>query len=371
MERVKYHVLIRHTMELRYFIIRRLLVMIPTLIGLLVIVFALLSGIPKSVLAAPYLNPHSSVPKAQQLQNIYALLGLNQPPPIHFFIYVKDVFTGNLGIMNLAGYPSNVLSAIELAFPNTVQLALFATLLSIVIAIPLGTYIGARPNSLSDQAGRIFSLSGYSMPAFWLGILLIYALGSGVITGNPLGVLPYSGSFNPTAIPSPNPTWFHGEFTSPTHLFIFDALLNGAWGLAWDGFKHVILPVITLTYTILAGVLRFIRAGMVDSSYQEYVKTARAKGVPEKIVIKRHIRRNALIPSITVMGLLFSSLLGGVVIIEDLFAYPGIGMLAVNAAETYQVYGVLGTTFFFGIILIVANLIVDVVYAFVDPRIRY
>lgn len=134
---------------------------------------------------------------------------------------------------------------------------------------------------------------------------------------------------------------------------------------------HVVLPVITLTLSLLAGILRFLRSSMVDASNSEYIKTARAKGVPEKTVIKLHMRRNALIPTVTVLGLLFAFLLGGVVLVEDIFGYPGIGLLALSAILSGSIYGVLGTTFLFGIILVVANLFVDVVYSILDPRIRY
>ena len=131
------------------------------------------------------------------------------------------------------------------------------------------------------------------------------------------------------------------------------------------------LPVVTITYGILAGILRFIRAGMVDAAGQEFIKTARAKGVPERLVIKKHIRKNALLPTVTVLGLLISGLLGGVVTVEIVFNYLGIGYLAVNFALQTQVWGILALTFVFGLILMITNLVVDVVYAFLDPRIRY
>jgi ABC-type dipeptide/oligopeptide/nickel transport system permease component len=355
-------------MELRFYIIRRALILIPTFLGLTVLMFILFSLIPEQLLIAPYLSIHQTLPRAYVVHQATILLGLNLPLPLRYFKYVWNMFHGNLGVMNLPGYPSSVAQAIAISFPNTLQLAIFSTILAVVIAIPLGTYIGARPNSVADQTGRIFSLSGYAMPAFWLGLLLQIGLGRNVIPGNPVGIFPIQGSVPDVAVAPP---WFNNGFTYPTHIPIIDALIHQDWSFAYGAFMHLVLPTLTLTYGILAGVLRFVRAGMVDSARQEFVKTARAKGVPEREVIKKHIRKNALIPTITVMGLLLAGLLGGVVVVEEVFDYPGIGLLSVLSATTYQVYGVIGTTLVFGIILMVANLIVDVLYALVDPRIRY
>ncbi|MEM0157995.1 MAG: ABC transporter permease [Thermoplasmataceae archaeon] len=363
-------------MELRYFIIRRLLLVIPTLIGLTIIVFALMWSLPPNFLTAQFVNPRA--PNADYLRQLAAQqLGIGQPLPIAYFHYLVNTFSGQWGYMNTQFFRGPVLTGISIFFPNTVQLAIFATILAVIISIPLGTYIGSKPNSLADQAGRIFSLSGYAMPAFWLALMVQIVFGKNVIYGNPLGVFPIQGTFSTSSINLLNPpSWLVNNelgvaVSSPTHMIIFDALIHGDFPLAWNAFMHIVLPVITLTYGILAGILRFVRGGMIDASNQEYVKTARSKGVPERIIIKHHIRKNALIPTITIMGLLFASLLGGVVLIEDVFQYPGIGLFGINAVLGYQIYGVMATTLIFGVILIIANLIVDIVYAVMDPRIRY
>lgn len=355
-------------MELRFYVIRRVLVLIPTMLGLTLLMFLLEAMMPTILLEVPYYNPKSGVPASIQYHNAAILLGLNLPLPLRYFKYIWLMLHGQLGLMNLAGYPSSVTAAIGYAFPNTIQLAMFATLLALAIAIPLGTFIGARPNTAVDQAGRIFSLSGFAMPAFWLALMLQIVFGHNVIKGNPLGVFPISGSVPDVAVA---PAFYTNGVTSPTHIPIFDALLHADWSYAWGSFMHVVLPTLTLSYGVLAGVLRFVRAGMVDSTYQEYVRTARAKGVPERDVIHRHIRKNALIPTVTVMGLLFAALLGGAVLVEVVFQYPGLGLLAVLSATSFQIYAVIGTTLVFGIILMLANLVVDVVYALIDPRIRY
>lgn len=358
-------------MELRYFVLRRILLLIPTVIGITVLVFILLRSFPDSLLVSAYINPHSSLPRAEQIKIAEEQLGLNLPAPVQYFYYLSNLLKGDWGFVTKP-FPGPVLLGIELFMPNTVQLAIFAATLSILLAIPIGTYIGARPNSLADQTGRIFSLVGYAMPPFVLGILLILAFGQGV-SNWPGAVLPFNGV---VSVPTPVPSWLYNEATgyivsSPTHLVFFDALIHGNLAVARSAFLHLILPVLTLTYTILAGLLRFIRAGMVDATNQEYVKTARSKGVPENMVIKRHIRKNALIPTITVMGLLIAALLSGVVVIEILFTYHGLGWFAVTTTLDNQIYGVLDTTLVFGLILVFANLVVDIVYAFMDPRIRY
>ncbi|AKA48154.1 hypothetical protein IX51_02505 [uncultured archaeon] len=358
-------------MELRYFVLRRVLLIIPTVIGITVLVFILLRSFPDSLLVSAYINPHSTLPRQEQIQIAKEQLGLNLPVPVQYFYYISNLLKGNWGFVTKP-FPGPVLLGIELFMPNSIQLAIFSSILSILLAIPIGTYIGSRPNTFADQAGRVFSLVGYAMPPFVLGILLILAFGQGVSNWGG-AVLPFNGVVN---VPTPVPHWLLNQETgfiisSPTHLVFFDALIHGDPRVAWSAFLHLVLPVVTLTYTILAGLLRFIRAGMVDATNQEYVKTARSKGVPEGMIIKRHIRRNALIPTITVMGLLIAALLSGVVVIEILFTYHGLGWFAVTATLDNQIYGVLDTTLVFGLILVFANLIVDIVYAFMDPRIRY
>ncbi|MCL4343148.1 MAG: ABC transporter permease [Candidatus Thermoplasmatota archaeon] len=363
-------------MELKYFIIRRGLIIIPTLMGLTVLVFILLWAFGPYQIAVAF-NPdlhgnHSLATLANYLdQQGFSAAVINGQlqftnPIGSYFRFVADLFTGNWGQVT---FPSRVstMTAIGVYLPNTIQLALGATILSVIIAIPLGTYIGARPNTPADAVGRIFSLSGYALPAFWLGYILI-ALFANHGIGLVASAFPYSGSgvAGATGVPI-------GEFglSDPTHILFIDSLLAGNLGLFVSAIAHLVLPVVTITYGILAGILRFIRAGMVDAAGQEFIKTARAKGVPERQVIKKHIRKNALLPTVTVLGLLISGLLGGVVTVEIVFNYLGIGYLAVNFALGVQVWGILALTFVFGLILMITNLLVDVVYAFLDPRIRY
>ena len=355
-------------MELKYYIIRRLLVLIPTLLGLLLLTFIMLNALPQSFLTSQFV-PQNTPPHQRAIDITIAkrVLGLNYPVPVQFLIYVNNIIHGNWGFMypeysgSSSFYTGPVLAGILEYFPVTLELAIFATIFSIIIAIPLGTYIGSKPNSIADQTGRVFSLSGYAMPTFFLALLLQLVFNS---------YLPIYGQGYPK---NKTYSFIQNGISQPTHMLVFDALINGHFSLALSAFAHIILPVLALSYGLLAGLLRFIRAGMVDASNQEYVKTARAKGVPEKQVLKRHIRKNALLPSITVFGLVFSSLLGGVVVIEDVYRINGLGKFAISTVTSGNIefFGILGTTLFFGITLVLANLIVDILYALMDPRIRY
>lgn len=371
-------------MELKYYIIRRLLVLIPTLLGLVLITFILMNAMPHSFLIEQFINRHSTVPvggpspgypygkPGTQWYSAVMTLGLNYPTPVQFLIYVNNLIHGNWGFMypNSNGgsyYTGPVLAGILQYFPLTLEIAMFAIIFSIIVAIPIGTYIGSKPNSVSDQVGRVFSLSGYAMPIFFLALVL-------QIIVNPYFPKYITGQGYPVT----QKIWWiqtisGTKVSTPTHMLVIDSLLHGDFSLAATAFGHLILPIIAVSYGLLAGLLRFIRAGMVDASNQEYVKTARAKGVPEKQVLRKHIRKNALLPSITVFGLVFSSLLGGVVVVEDVYDLNGLGRFTLSTVQNgyIQFFGVLGTTLFFGIVLVLANLIVDVVYALMDPRIRY
>ncbi|MHB8395624.1 MAG: ABC transporter permease [Thermoplasmataceae archaeon] len=368
-------------MELRYFILRRILVIIPTIIGLTILVFLILWAIPLDQLLAPYMQL-KGLSRSQAILVVEHQLGFYPNDPVlTYLFYLRDLFSGNWGIMFGSASPYNgpVIDAIAIFLPNTIQLAIGAVIVSIAISIPVGTYIGSRPNSLGDQFGRVFSLAGYAMPGFWLAYLLIYLFAKN--TGILLPVVPWGGNglngyYGSGHLVPWIPIQVNGhpvsDLTSyPTHVLLIDSLLNGNIYWFTKAVEYLILPVLTLTYGILAGLLRFIRAGMVDAINQEYVKTARAKGVPEKTIIKRHVRKNALIPTVTVLGLLVAGLLGGAVAVEVVFGYYGIGYLTVLSAEDLQVWAVMGTTIVFGVVLVIANLVVDVVYAYLDPRIRY
>ncbi len=361
-------------MEFQYYVIRRLLSIIPVLIGLSIITFVLMRSLPDNYLISQYINPRSTVPLSVQAANAKVALGLNEPVFVQYFYYLSNLIKGNMGYMSTTFYTGPVLRGIELFFPNTLQLVILSLIISILIAVPVGTYIGNNRNSISDHVTRVFSLTGYALPPFWLALMLQLVFGRHVL--NWFGaVLPISGAF--PSLPVVLPSWIilmdGGSVivSTPTHMIFFDALIHGAWGIALGAFEHLILPVLTLTYIILAGLLRFLRSGIIDASNQQYVTTARSKGLDEKVILKRHIRKNAMIPFTTVLGLLTAYMLGGVVLVELVFQYPGMGLLTLYSALQLSIYGIIGTTLVFGLFMVLANFVVDIVLALLDPRIRY
>jgi len=236
----------------------------------------------------------------------------------------------------------------------------------------MGTVSALRKDRISDHATRIFALVGYSIPFFWLALLLQIA----AISLNPEWEI--TGGYSPTVLDpgSPASSWAFVDvggtpvlFSQPTHFLLLDAALHGSGTVFIDALKHLLLPTITLTIGILGVILRMIRSGMVDSMNQDYVKTAWSKGLPDWVVTRVHIRRNALLPAVTVIGLLFAGLLGGVVLVEYVFAWKGIGYWATQAVLRFDTGGVMGTTLIFAIFLVVINLVADVIYAYLDPRI--
>ncbi|TLY38542.1 MAG: ABC transporter permease, partial [Nitrospirae bacterium] len=185
-----------------------------------------------------------------------------------------------------------------------------------------------------------------------------------------------TGGYSPSSISPSTESWAfvnlggtYQLFSQPTHFLVLDAALHGSWAVFMDALKHLVLPTATLTIGILGVVLRMVRSGMVDSMNQDYVRTAWAKGLPDWVVTRTHIRRNALLPAATVIGLLFAGLLGGVVLVEDVFAWPGIGYWATQAILGFDAGGIMGTTLIFALFLVLINLAADVIYAYLDPRI--
>jgi peptide/nickel transport system permease protein len=252
-----------------------------------------------------------------------------------------------------------VAQVIETRFPATLELALYSIIPIIFIGIWLGVVAAVHHNGFLDQVLRVVALIGYSVPAFVLGLLLLFIF-YGVLGWLPPGRLGLG---------------FEMIYNSPvfhhyTGLVTIDSLLNGRVWMFLDALKHLIDPVLTLSFLSWAGLLRITRSSMLESLGQDYVRTARAKGLSEHVVITKHARRNALIPATTVAGLMFIGILGGVVITETIFNYPGVGSAIAQASEQLDYATVLGLSLLFGLITVVGNLVVDVSYALIDPRVR-
>ncbi len=351
-------------MRLLLYVVRRLLLLIPTLLGVTLITFVLSHAAGPYASAALYCNPHIPVPCTEQLKPIIKAYHLDEPIPVQYFYYLNSLVHGDWGFTRTTLYTGSVSSAVELFFPPTLELAIAATIVATLIGIPMGTISAVKKDRVPDHVTRIIALTGYSIPIFWLGLLLQIAV---VKLNLNLDIL---GQVSPGAFSGRSWVVGQGVFNStPTHILILDALLHGDWEVFWDALLHLILPTVTLAFGVLGVILRMVRSGMVDTMNQDYVRTAWAKGLPEGVVIKRHIRRNALLPVTTVIGLLFALLLGGVVLVEAVFLWNGIGRWATLAILEYDYAGVMATTLIFAIFLVFVNLFVDILYAYLDPRI--
>lgn len=355
-------------MKLRYYVARRVLLLIPTLLGLTLIVFIISHVGGNQRLIGAYINVHSSVPVAVQEQQLMERFHLNDPLVVQYFYWLAAFLQGNWGYTQTSIYSGTVLQAINLFFPNTLVLSILASILTGLIGIPLGVWSAVRKDSVLDQATRAISFAGYSIPLYWLGLLLILTFSTSNVCSC-LNIFPISGTVGVSLISGVD--WYSSGISYPTHVLLIDSLIHGRPDIFEDALLHLVLPVVTLTYGTMASVLRVMRSSMQDTLNQDYVRTARAKGLDEKTVINVHVRRNALIPVCTLLGYTIASLLGGVVLVEAVFDYLGIGYWTTQAMLNGDVGGIMGATVIFGLAFIFANLAVDVAYGFLDPRIRH
>jgi peptide/nickel transport system permease protein len=349
------------------YIIRRLLLVPVLLFGVTVLIFGMLqflSPVERSVL---YIR---DIPRNdKQIETVIRQYGLDKPIYVQYWkwlVGVKDertgarrggILFGDFGYSKVASQP--VADLILTRFPNTLDLTIWAVVPVILVGIWMGVQAAVHHNGVIDQGARMFSIVGTSFPTFVFGLLMLMIFYAN-LHWFPPGRL---SDWAQRVVLSPT---FHHYTT----LITFDALLNGRVDVFLDAQRHMILPILTLSYISWATFLRVTRGSMLETLRMEYVTTARAKGLPEKDVIYKHARPNAMLPVVTLAGITVVGLLGGVIITETVFNYPGIGSAAAQAAAQLDVVTVLGFALFTGFILIVANLVVDVLYAFVDPRVR-
>lgn len=350
--------------KLWQYALRRVLLFIPTLLGLTIIVFVLIHIGGTNKLLAMYLSPRLTGAARQQIiAELNQKFHFNDPIYIQYFYWLAQIFQGNWGITNTPIFSGPVTQAIEIFFPNTLILTIFAAILIWLISIPLGVHTAVNRDKPSDNVIRVGSLTFYAMPWYLIGIILI------IIFAVWLKILPITGTVNPRLVS--DLSWYHNGISYPTHILLIDALIHGNFMVAGNAFLHLIMPSVTLALGVMAALVRLMRGTMLETLDQDFVNFARAKGVPEKVVINLHAKNNALLPVITNFGYLVAGLLGGVVVIEDVFSYPGIGMWLTDAMINNDMGGIMGGTLLFGIILVVTSLALDLIYAKIDPRIRY
>jgi peptide/nickel transport system permease protein len=348
------------------YIIRRLLLVPFLLLGVTILIFGMLQFLDPVERAALYVRGD---PKANQIEAAIKKYGLDAPIHIQYLNWMVGkvdsttgereggILFGNFGWSKTGSQP--VADLIAHRFPNTLDLTIWAVAPVILVGIWLGVQAAVHHNGLIDQAARVFSIIGTSFPTFVFGLLVLMLFYAN-LQWFPPGRL--TDEFSRVV----NSDAFHRYTT----LLTFDALLNGRFDIFLDALRHMFLPILTLSYISWATFLRVTRSSMLETLRQEYVTTARAKGLSENDVIYKHAQPNAMLPVVTLAGFQVVGLLGGVIITETVFDYPGIGSAAAAASAQLDVITVLGFALFNGFILIVANLIVDVLYAVVDPRVR-
>ena len=336
------------------FILKRLALLPLVLFGVTALLFCVLQFLTPEMRAALY------VKDPRQLSALEAVIekhGLRKPVYIQYGLWLKQVAQGDLGYSETAKMP--VAEAVRAFFPATFELTCAAFFPILIIGVYFGTLSAVYKDKAMDQATRIVAITGYSLPSFVLGLLLL------MIFYGKLQMFP------PGRYSLETDLLVHGgDFKSFTGLLTIDTLLNGQFTAFLDVLKHLVLPASTLIYISLALLLRITRSSMLEELGKDYIRTARAKGLPGHVIVRKHALKNALIPVVTLSSLLFITLLGGVVITETVFDYPGIGRWGVVAAQQLDIAGVLGSTLLAASLFVVANMISDIMYALVDPRIR-
>ncbi len=309
------------------YLIRRLLLLVPTLLFASILIFAVITlapGDPARMMLGTQATPEEIVVERERL-------GLNQPIPVRYAIWLGDVATFNLGVSQSNRRP--VASLVADAFPHTLRLALSALTVAILIGFPLGILAAVNANRRIDAIITAVTSLGLAMPAFWLGLLLI---------------LFFSVTFQwlpPSGVGSSSQPWY-------------------------QNLPYLILPIITIAVSNLAVISRYVRSAMIDILSADYVRTARAKGLSERAVIVRHALRNAMIPVVTILGIQFGRLLGGAVVTEAVFAYPGIGRLVISSILNRDYPVVQATLMLVVLVFLFTNIIVDLSYAYLDPRVK-
>jgi peptide/nickel transport system permease protein len=338
------------------YIVRRLLLLPVILAGVTVLIFLMLTQLSPTQRAALYV---ADVPKKQAaLDKIIQQYGLDDPIPQQYVRWIRHIATGDLGFSKTGKEP--VSAVIFGHLPATVELALWAIIPIVFVGVQLGILAARQHNRLTDHVLRVFSIIGTSLPSFLAGLLLLMLLASKA------GWFPTGGRLTTEM----QRVVDAASWRDVTGIYTIDSLINGRLDVFADAAHHLILPVITLSYISWAVLLRVTRSSMLETLRQDYVRTARAKGLDEQAVVQKHARPNAMLPVVTVAGWQLIGLLSGVAITETIYNYPGIGKRFIAAATNLDVITVLGFVLFTGALLIVGNLVVDVLYAYLDPRVR-
>jgi peptide/nickel transport system permease protein len=342
------------------YVLRRLAFLGLVLLGVSLVVFFILRGMPGVDPLAAYITP--GLPISQDaLELLKKELHLDAPLPIQYLYYLGNLLRGDWGYSRTAAQP--VLPALLGRLPATVELAVCAVALSAGIGVPAGIIAALRKDRAADVVLRVFTLTGISFPVFWVGIIL------------QLVFFYYLGALGLPSLPSRGRVGDQVMLQHPlgavTGLYLVDSAVRGNFPFFLSALRHLVLPAFTLSLISLAAVVRIMRASMLEVLRQDYILLARSKGLPLRLIIVRHALRNAITPVLTTAGTTLGFLLGGAVVVETVFSWPGIGLLAAQGILNNDSVLVVGFTLFVASTMVLVNLVVDVLYAVVDPRVRY
>jgi ABC-type dipeptide/oligopeptide/nickel transport system permease component len=330
------------------YLLHRLIATIPVVVLISLLVFLLIHaapGDPAELLLSDEASP-------EDIADARRRWGLDQPIYVQYLRFLANILSGDLGTS--FRYADPVIVLIGERLPATIELAAVSMLIALILGVPLGVWAGAKPNSWADNLGSTLGLFGISMPSFWFGIMLILVV---------------SGYFN--WLPSSGRSTYGVAQGYETGFYIIQSLIAGNTKAAWDGVKYVIMPAIALGTGMMGLIMRVTRSSVLEIMAEDYVRTARAKGVGERRVLWHHVLRNALVPIITVVGLELGTLLSGSIIVETVFAWPGSGSLLIAAIQARDYPLITGTVLVYTIAFVAINFTIDILYAVIDPRIRF
>jgi peptide/nickel transport system permease protein len=321
---------------------------IPVLIGVSIVVFFMVRAIPGD----PAQILLGQLATQEQIQALREQMGLDKPVIVQYGLFLKDAARGDLGTSIVTGRP--VTTELLVRFPATLELTAFAMFIAVLVGVPVGVISAVRQYSFLDKFTSVLALTGISMPIFWLAMILIV-----IFTVN-LGLLPFPGRLSSGV-----------AITSITGLVLVDSLLTLNFAGFWDGLLHLIMPALALGTIPMAIVMRMTRSSMLEVMGEDYVRTARAKGVVPWRVVFKHALRNAMLPTVTVIGLQIGLLMGGAIVTETIFSWPGVGQIAYESVSRRDYAMIQGVVLYGAALFVLVNLFVDILYAVLDPRVRY
>jgi peptide/nickel transport system permease protein len=321
---------------------------IPVLVGVSIVVFFMVRAIPGD----PAQILLGQLATQEQVQTLRERMGLDKPVIVQYGLFLKDAARGDLGTSIVTGRP--VTTELLARFPATLELTAFAMFIAVLVGVPVGVIAAVKQYSFLDKFTSVLALTGISMPIFWLAMILIV-----IFTVN-LGLLPFPGRLSSGV-----------SITAITGLVLVDSLLTLNFAGFWNGLLHLIMPALALGTIPMAIIMRMTRSSMLEVMGEDYVRTARAKGVVPSRVVFKHALRNAMLPTVTVIGLQIGLLMGGAVITETIFSWPGVGQIAYESVNRRDYAMIQGVVLYGAALFVLVNLLVDILYAILDPRVRY